>query len=85
MAEITGTEAEGRGLWVHHFCCRLDINKNICMDKIVTVELAGFVRISAQPHKVWIPLVCCRLPLGVIFLFIWSLQGSGFEGIFWLA
>lgn len=86
LAEIIEIEAEGRGFQVYHFCCRLGtkLNKNFCTDKNVTMELAGFVRISAQPHKVWIPLVCCRLPLGVI-LFIWSLHGSVFGGIFWLA
>lgn len=85
MAEITGTEAEGSGFWVNQFAAGWTLNKNFYVDKNMSMELAGLVRISAQPRKVWIPFMCCCLPLGVIFLFIWSLHVSVFGGIFWLA
>lgn len=87
LAEITAIKAEGRSFWMHHFCCRLDIkwNDNLYMGKKAAVVLAWFVRTPAQPHEVCFPPMCCLLPLGVILLFIWSLQGCVFGGIFQLA
>lgn len=55
------------------------------MDKKATVVLAWFVKTPGQLHKVCFPSAGCLLPLGVILLFIWSLQGCVFGGIFRLA